>query len=568
MSTRHIADHWTILIAVLASLVIAACSPSEAPATAPGEKESTTERAEGTPKRGGTVTINYSGRWNADPALGQTPYQTWYWVGDPMLRRNIKTFELEPGIFESWNVSKEGTEITLKVRQGIKFHNKPPVNGREVEAKDLVYVLKSATGQQYPDLSPVRFPRRESFGVMKDVVALDKYTVKVTLDSPSVSFMHALADYRATWVYPDGLREAFEGGVDSLTVSNPQRHIGSGPFIHTKFVSDVEAVFERNPDYWSKDEAGSQLPYLDTIRAVNLKDTATQQAAFVAGQIDYLSTTDAQNRNFVVNNHRTARIVTYEPPSCWDRISLNTTRKPFDDYRVRRALYLVMDKKQLAEVTLGDWEGKPLWRWPGPIPFVFPEARPQEELAKHPLYQGPTPENVVEARRLLKEAGYENGFSFEWLMSRANVDEAQLVQQQWAKHLPGVNPTLKPVDAETHRALATKGEYEAQRYCHIFDVTAVSHIAQAYHTTGGRNYGRYSDPKLDAILDEAERTLDAEKRKKLLRQAEDYILDHSLAMLPTRQYLGQTALQPDLKGVVFGPGTREQMMVARWWRDK
>ena len=557
----------TVTFLAIAALLVSACSPAQSPAGPAGEGEKET-KAEGTPKRGGIVTLSTTGRWNADPALGQTPYQTWHYSGDPMIRRNAKTFELEPAVFESWQVSKDGTEITFKVHQGMKFHNKPPVKGREVDARDLVYVLKSATGQQYPDLSPVRFPRRESFGVMKDAEALDKYTVKVTLESASVSFLHALADFRSTWVYPEGLREAFEGGIDSLTVPSPERHIGSGPFIFTKFVSDVESVFERNPAYWDKDDAGTQLPYLDKIHIVNLPDVSTQQAAFVARQVDTLSTRDAQNRNFVVKNHPSARIVTYEPDSCWDRISLNTTRKPFDDYRVRRALYLVMDKKQIAEVTVGEWEGQPLWRWPGPIPFVFPESRPQDELAKHPLYQGPTPENVAEAKRLMKEAGYENGFTFEWLMSKSNVDEAQLIQQHWAKHLPGVNPTLKPVDSETHRALATKGEYEAQRYCHIFDVTAVAHVAQAFHTTGGRNYARYSDPKLDAILDEAERTLDLEPRKKLMRQAEDYVMDHSLSMLPTRQYLGQEALQPDLKGVVYGPGTNRTMSVPRWWRDK
>ncbi len=556
------------VVALLTSILLAACTPSEtSQTTTPSGETSKQQEPEGRPKRGGTLTTTGASRSHADPAMGQIPSFPWYYSGDPMLRRNAKTFELEPGVFESWEVSRDGMEVTLKVRKGMKFHNKPPVNGREVEARDLVYVLKSATGQQYPDLSPVRFPRRESFGVMKDAVAVDKYTVKVTLESPSVSFLHALADYRGTWVYPEGLREAF-GGLDSLQVPSPERHIGSGPFILTKFVSDVEATVERNPEYWDKDQYGNQLPYLDKIYFRNLPDVATQQAAFVAGQIDLLSTREAQNRNFVVKNHPKANIVTFEPDSCWFRVSLNTQRKPFDDYRVRRALYLVMDKKQIGEVITGEWEGKPLWKWPGPIPFVFPESRPQDELAKHKLYQGPTPENVAEARKLLAEAGYENGFTFEWHLTKSYIDEAQIIQQNWTKHLPGVSPTLKPVDAETHRALAARGEYEAQLYCHIFDVTAVAHLAQAYHTTGGRNYGRYSDPKLDVILDEAERTLELEPRKKLLRQAEDYILDHSLAMLPTRQYLGQEASQPDLRGIVYGPGTSSRLSVARWWRDK
>ncbi len=548
----------------IAALLVGACSPAQSPAGPTGDKGT---QVDGPPKRGGTVTLNYASRWNADPALGQTPYTTWYYVGEPMIRRNAKTFELEPAVFESWQVSKDGMEIILKVRQGIKFHNKKPVSGREVEAKDLVYVLKSATGQQYPELSPVRFPRRESFGTMKDAVAVDKYTVKITLESPSVSFLNALADYRGTYVYPDGLREAFEGGIDSLTVSNPERHIGPGPFIHTKFTSDVESIYERNPDYYNKDKDGNQLPYVDRIRIVSLKDTATQQAAFVAGQIDILGITNAQTRNFVTSNRPDAQIISYEPPSCWNRVSLNVTKKPFDDYRVRRAMMLLMDHKKIGEVNFGDWEGKPLWRWPGPIPFVFPEARTQDELSKHPLYQGPTPTNIAEAKRLMKEAGYENGFSFDWHMGSGYKDAAQMVEANWRTHL-GITPNLKVVDTETHRALATKGEYEAQFYCHIFDVTAVSHVAQAYHTTGGRNYGRFSDPKLDAILDEAERTLDLEPRKKLMRQAEDYILDHSLAMLPAYQNMGLVSLHPELRGVVYGPGTSAELSNPWWWRSK
>ena len=563
---RRMPGPQTLAVTVLAvaALLFAACSPAQSPAGPAGDRGTT---ADGPPKRGGTVTLSSTSRWNADPALGQTPYTTWYYVGDPMLRRHSKTFELEPAVFESWKVSQDGTEIVFKVRQGIKFHNKPPVNGREVEAKDLVYVLKSATGQQYPDLSPVRFPRRESFGVMKDAVVVDKYTVKVTLENPSVSFLQALADYRGTWVYPDGLREAFEGGIDSLTVSSPERHIGPGPFVHTKFVSDVEAIFERNRDYWNEDKDGSRLPYLDKVHIVTLKDASTQQAAFVARQIDLLSITNAQTRNFVTNNRPDAQIVSFEPTSCWNRVSLNTQRKPFDDYRVRRAMMLLMDHRKIGEVNFGDFEGKPLWRWPGVIPFVFPEARSQDELSKHPLYQGPTPANIAEAKRLMKEAGYENGFSFDWHMGNTYKDAGQMVEANWRTHL-GITPNLKVVDTETHRALATKGEYDAQFYCHIFDVTSVAHIAQAFHTNGGRNYGRYSDPKLDAILDDAERTLDLEPRKKLMRQAEDYIMDHSLSFLPAYQNMGLEALQPDLRGVIFGPGTSHNLSVPWWWRDK
>jgi len=484
-------------------------------------------------------------------------------VGDAMLLRDPETFELKPATFESWQVSQDGKEITLKVRQGMKFHNKPPINGREVEAKDLVYVLKSATGVQYPDLPAVRFPRNASLAAMKSVEAVDKYTVKVTLKEPSVSFLHVLSDYRGTFVYPDGLREAFND-IDALTTPNPERHIGSGPFILTKFTADVEQVVERNPDYWNKGK-----PYADKFRTITIKDRATELAAFVSGQIDTLGLTAAADRDFVIDNMKNVTITTYPPESCFNRVALNVTKKPLDEYKVRRAMYLVMDKKQIGEEMIGSFRGEQLWKYPGVLPWSFTEAISQEDLAKNPLYKGPTAENVAEAKRLLKEAGYENGFSIELMTDKPGWgDEAQLIQRQIEDNLPGVKVNIKLTDKESHRALSAKGDYEAQLYCHIHESTAVATLATNFHTKGGRNYARFSNTELDAILDKAEAELDPTKHKALLVQAQNLIMDKGLSFLPTRHNYGLAAHQPYLKGVRYGAGTSPRMMAAEWWIDK
>ncbi len=545
--------HWMLLVAVLALSM--ACAPSEA-RPSPGAQPTG-----GEPKRGGTMVLNGAASSGADPALGQIPISPWHYIGEPMLRRHPDTFALQPAALESWQISSDGKEIIFKVRQGMKFHNKPPVNGREVEARDIVYMIRSTSGLQYPELSPTRFPRKANYKAMEDVVALDKYTVKITLKQPSITFLQSLADHRNTFVYPEGLREAFPGGVDSLVVPNAERDIASGPFIFTKYETDVLAEFERNPNYYQK-----EYPYLDKIRLVNIVDTAAQNAAFVAGQIDILSTNTAQARNFVVKNFPEAQIVTYKPARGWDRLSLNVTRKPFDDYRVRRALYLTIDKKTVGEVYVGSYEGKPLWNWPGIIHWTYPEARPQEELAKNPLFQGPTPVNVAEAKRLLKEAGYENGFEFTAHTTPSYLDYVQVIEADWAKHLK-VKMNIKAVDAAVHLALATKGEYDAQFYSHQSDATAVAHVAAAYHTQGGRNYGRNSDPKLDAMLDEAEGILDLVKYKELMRKIEDYIMDYNLSMLPTDQGWNQVALAPYVRGTEYGANT-EDRSAYKWWIDK
>src|SRR5262249_54755839 len=145
-------------------------------------------------------------------------------------------------------------------------------------------------------------------------------------------------------------------------------------------------------------------------------------------QVDLLSLSTAADKEFVRANKKDAVHNLYAPDSCWYRLAFNTTRKPLDDVRVRRALALVVDHKRIGENLVGSWDGKALWKYPGPLPWVFPEALPQEELAKLQLFQGPTPQNVAEARQLLKDAGYEQGFGVELITSRTSLDEVQLFQ--------------------------------------------------------------------------------------------------------------------------------------------
>src|SRR5438445_12681733 len=98
---------WTLAVVVFAGPLSTGCSAAQPPAALTPGGEQGKGQAEGTPKRGGTVNVNYPSRWNADPGMGQTPYTTWYYTGDPMLRRDPQTFELQPAVFESWTVSTD-----------------------------------------------------------------------------------------------------------------------------------------------------------------------------------------------------------------------------------------------------------------------------------------------------------------------------------------------------------------------------------------------------------------------------------------------------------------------------
>ncbi|MBI2887116.1 MAG: hypothetical protein HYY02_07895 [Chloroflexi bacterium] len=547
---------------VALALVLAACA---APA-APGPDGQ--EGAKG-PKRGGTVTRHVPSSFaGADPAMGQNAYQLWHTVGTFMLRREPDTWKLVGDAIERWEFSPDGMELALHVRKGVKWQDKPPVNGRDVEAKDIVYTLRSITGLQYPELPPLRFPRKSNLEDMEDATVVDKYTVKVRMKHPSSTFLDSLAEYRSP-ITPDQVREHF-GGRDSLSNPTPERYLSAGPFILTSFQDTIEAVYSRYPDYWEKAEDGQSKPYLDAVREIWIADQGTANAAFMAGQLDYIDASNAQDRDLLVGTRKDAKVITYEPNSCWYRMAFNMTRKPFDDVRVRRALSLVLDSAETGKTLYGEWEGKPLWRYAGPLAFSFPEALTQEELAKLPFYESPKSQKTLdEAKRLLAEAGLA-GLEFEMMSSAttATRDGAQMAINQITRALPNVKIKAVPLDNALQLERAAKGDFDVQYYCYIHEPTAVGMLKTAYHSKGGRNTPRLNDAKMDDLLDRAAKELDPEKRKSLLREAQLRVFDLA-SMVPTMHRASQLALQPYVRGMRLGGGTFGQGMFAKEiWLDR
>jgi ABC-type transport system substrate-binding protein len=451
----------------------------------------------------------------------------------------------------------------------VKWQNKPPVNGREVEAKDIVYTLKSITGLQYPDLPSLRFPRKSQLEDMEDAIAVDKYTVKVKMKNLSAVFLDGLAEYRSP-LTPDQVREAL-GGRDALATPSPDTYLSAGPYLLTSFKDTVEGIYTRYPDYWEKGEDGQSKPYLDQVRVIWVAEAGTQNAAFIAGQLSYLSLANSDSRNQITGVRKDAQIFTYSPSSCWYRLAMNMTHKPFDDVRVRKAIALVLDPVETGKTMWGDDNGKPLWRYPGPLPWSFPEAIPQEELAKLPFYESPKSQKTIdEAKRLMAEAGYADGFSFEMIgpNSSSQKDAMTLYTAQINKVFPNIKIKNAPIDGALQLERAAAGNFDAQGYCYIHEPTAVAMMKTPYHSKGGRNVARLNDPKMDELLDKAGQELDEAKRTALLREAQWRVFD-LVSIMPTTHNASQIAFQPEFRGIRLGGGTLGYAMYSKdIWIDK
>src|SRR5262249_18293806 len=149
-------------------------------------------------------------------------------------------------------------------------------------------------------------------------------------------------------------------------------------------------------------------PYLDRIHWVWAPDVSTSVAAFIAGQTDTVCLTDANTRLQVLGARKDVQVLQSSPSASPSVVMFNSTRKPLDDVRVRKALSIVVDQKEIGQTLYGDFNGKPLWTYSGQLMYAYPEAIPQEELAKRKYFESPKSQATLdEARKLLADAGVD-----------------------------------------------------------------------------------------------------------------------------------------------------------------
>src|SRR5262249_26060665 len=183
----------------------------------------------------------------------------------PEETNNTDDVTLRPDLAESWQSSSDSRVWTFKIRQGVKWHNIPPLNGRELTAADVKYCF-----EQYAKEGLQSFTFREIEGMETP----DKYTLRVHLVTPNVLFPQNVAE-SVTVIFA---REVLEEDGDLK-----KRLVGTGPYILKEHTRKVRVVLTRNPDYYDKGR-----PYVDEIVILSAPDAATRLAAFRTGQSDIL----------------------------------------------------------------------------------------------------------------------------------------------------------------------------------------------------------------------------------------------------------------------------------------
>jgi peptide/nickel transport system substrate-binding protein len=494
------------------------------------------------PKRGGTITHSYdvTGTPVLDPNTDSpvtAGNRRLYFEG--LLAYRPVTYEIEPELAARWEQPSQ-TEYVLTLQPNVKWHNKPPLNGRAFTAQDAV------AGLERVRTNNPRFTSRPLLEGVK-IEAVDASHIKLTTSGPDAVFLNKLSGDGLTFVPPEIAEKAEPGfGRNEFVV-------GTGPFLLATFEEKSNSESVRNPDYWKPG-----LPYLDRLRTIALNTGYGNErswAAFQGGQVDITVIPGNQVKGYIAQQGP-SYTPQYAPDLTPYNLVPNTRVKPFDDSRVTKALRLLVDHNEAITAWAEVWAGRGRHGSFLP-PNMDAWDLTHEEYARLPEWNPSKDAAVREAMALLSAAGFtrENPLKFEFVVNGDNGGmEAMgvLLNGQFRRLGQGVvETTIQRAEGTAYQTIRA-----SRNYSFMMSSNATSYhdpdawFAQVYRTGAARNYWNYSDPQLDAMADKQRTIFDLAQRKAAVRE----ILMHMIETWPSTGMTSAYALNatsPKVRG--FSP---------------
>jgi len=452
----------------------------------------------GDAKRGGTLVVRSGPLRGIDPHLEtwgaalQVIHQTY----NALLKFNHDGTKILPDLAESWE-QKDDVTYAFRLRQGVKFHNVPPVNGRELTSEDVKYSIERQMTNQ-----PGKFQHAYFFlDKLASIQTPDKYTIVFKTKEPYAPFLNYIASPWTVIV----AREVVEKHGDL------QRHaIGTGPFVMQEYRREQEAVFVKNPSYFKKG-----LPYLDEVRIQYVIDPVAATAAFRGQQTDisYLEFADVPSIKASNAKIKVAEITTMFPIVLRTRPydEQRPLKPPFTEKKVRQAIQAAIKQEEFIEIVRSGWGATmtgpiPTYRKPWALPA---SARPEFDLKK--------------AKRLLTEAGYASGFETELIVGSPgdNVKSAQVVKDQLAK--VGIQVNLKPMEMAQYYNKSYSYDYSMSVHTALTGEEPEEAIRPYYGANA--TYYRWGNREIHRLIDEQAKILDLKKRVDMVHQIQRLLLD-------------------------------------------
>ncbi len=431
-----------------------------------------------------------------------------------------------PELATSWAWNEEGTELTLPLRQGVKWHDGKPFTAADVRC---TFELLQGTAKEKLRINP----RKSWFNNLSEVTTKGDHEVTFHLKQPQASFLAMLAT-GWTPIYPCHVSPA-----------QMRLHpIGTGPFKFVEFKPNQSIAVARNPDYWKPGR-----PYLDGIEWTIIKDVSTRLLAFMAGQTDfYPAVTMPQLKD--VRSQRPEAVCEMYSANVSRNMIVNRSAPPFDNPDLRRAMSLSIDRKAFNDI-INQGQGEI-----GAVMQPPPDGlwgMPPKMLQTLPGYDPDVAKNRAAARKIMEKLGYGPDKRLGVTLSTRNLapyrDPAVILIDQLKEIY--IDAELEPVDTTQWYPRLLRKDYKVG--LNVTE-TAVDDPDPAFYENyvcgAQRNYTGYCNNEVDKLVDQQSEESDIESRKRLV-----WKIERKLAEDDARPILfyprGANCWQPQLKGLTI-----------------
>lgn len=516
---------WLFVLALAFSMILAACSGGGSSSSENGSgNEIDEDKGKGT-EGGDLVLAVLSDASSLDPAGSNDVPSSVVQANiyETLVKRDDDNKIVE-GLAEKWEAIDDTTyEFTL--RQGVTFHDGEPFNA-EVVKMNLERVLD-------PEVAS---PRYFLYEMITDIIVKDDYTVQIKTEYPFAPLLAHLSHNGGSMVSPKSIEadyEAMKNGekAGSVIATNP---VGTGYFKFESWEPGAEIKLSKNEDYWG-DKA-----HVDTVTFKVVPESAVRNADLETG---YVHIADPVQPNEVAGiNEGSFAKVNQKASSSLAYLGFNTDKEPFNDPKVRRAISMLVNKDDISQGVY-DGFGIPA---KGPLaPGIFgynEDAKPIEY-------------NVEEAKKLLKEAGYENGFkSSIWTNDNPQRQQIAVLLQDELKKV-NVEVSIEVMEFGAYLEKTANGEHDMfilgwsnPTGDADYGMYALFHSSQK-GDPGNRSF--YDNPEVDKLLEEGRRESDPDERIKIYNKVQEMLIEEApMAYLIHTEYL--TGVSNKIKGFSIG----------------
>lgn len=445
------------------------------------------------------------------------------------LSRSDVSADLRPGLATAWEVDPADTRrwiITL--RQGVKWHD-----GCDFKAQDVLWNFDRISKESAPQFHPKQFAHiRNRTGDIERIDVLDDYKIVITTKQPDSLFPYQLS----YWFMVSRCKlEALHYDYTAYEKAPS----GTGPYKFDKMVPQERLELVKNADYWDK----NRIPKHDRLVLIPMPEATTRAAALLSNQVDFIEAPSPDTIPRLQNAGM--QIVTNGYPHNW-AYQLNFVDGPFKDLRVRKAANLALKRSDMKELLGGymiesygnvlpsmPYHGKPTFRIeynPQQATALLKEARcyPCEiTLAISTSGSGqmqPLPMNEL-VKAQLEEVGFK--VKLEVMDWNALLDVSRPGRAK-TPHIHGINISRSLQDP----------------FSALF-----RHVYTKQHAPVGSNWGHYSNPVVDTLIDEIYATFNDQERLAKLTRLHEIMVDDAV-MLWVAHDVNPRALHPRVQGFV------------------